>query len=281
MSKNIDLKKNLIIILFIFAILFYTIYTNYIKYTPARWMELYGSTTDIDKISNFSFWWYTLTGDIFGVFVYIFPIILVGISISSFFKIYHTGYFQYIIQRTKYKKAIKCEILKSWGYSLVLPVISLLTLFISKILYTNSIISKYTDVQGYRFQLVNEQMETMNPYLFIFLHIILIIIFSIIIINIAIICTRYFKNTYLVTIASYISIICLENFNNLILAPIIASISGNEKMYNGFSLYNLYYLDAIPSLLWEFIFAFLILFSTLFLIYKIYRKKESICLDYE
>lgn len=281
MTKNIDFKKNLIIILFIFAILFYTIYSNYIRYTPTRWLELYGSTTDIDKISNFSFWWYTLTGDIIGSLVYIFPIILVSISVSSFFKIYHTGYFQYIIQRKSYKKIVRCEFLKAWLYSLVLPLISLVTLLISKILYTNSVISKYNDVQGYAFQLVNKQMEMMNPYLFIFLHIVLIIIFSIIIINIAIICVRYLKNQYLVTIASYITIMFLENFNNLILAPIIAGISGNEKMYNGFSLYNLYYLDAIPSLLWEFIFAFTVLSITMFIVYKTYRKKESVCLEYE
>lgn len=281
MLKNIDFKKSLIFVFLIFIILFYTIYVNYNECSPSLWLKISGNTSALDVISNFSFWWYTLTGDIFGTVVYIFPVILVSIAISSFYKIYHTGYFKYIIQRKEYKKVIKIEVLKSWVYALILPLASIISLIISKILYSNNIIAKYSEVQGYRFQLVNTQMENMNPYLFIFLHTILIIIFSLIIINIAIICTRYLKNIYLITIASYMSLIFLENFNNLILAPIVASIFNSEKMYNGFSIYNLYYLDSVPSMAWELFFGFSTLLITTFAIYITYRKKESVCLKYE
>lgn len=281
MTKNVDLKKNLFIILIIIILLFYVIFSSYIKYNPDRWLHLYGNTDAIDKISNFSFWWYSLTGQMFGSFVYIFPILLSTIAVSSFFKVYHTGYFQNIIQRIGYKKTIKYEIIKCWIYSLILPIISLITLGVSKVLYKNSIISKYNEVEGYPFQLVNSQMENMNPYLFIFYHMIITVLFSLIIINIAIIFTRYLKKSYLVTIASYVTIIALENFNNLILAPIVARLSGIDKMFNGFSLYNLYYLDAIPSLQWEFLFAIILLIVSLIIIYIVYRKRESVCINYE
>ena len=203
------------------------------------------------------------------------------ISASEFFEIYHTGFFLNIIQRIGYKKTIVTEMLKAYKYSLFLPFVSILTLLMSKILYKNNIIYKYEDTKGYPIQLVNELMEKIDPKLFILIHSILLIIFSLIIINIGLIFSKFFKKFYLVNITSFITLLFIENFNNLLLAPIIAKITGIEKMYNGFSIYNLYYLNAYPSIIWEFIFGIFLLILSTIIVYFIYRKKEEICLNYE
>lgn len=281
MKKKYISKNNIIILILIFSILFYSIFFNYYKYSPTEWLKHFKNLDELNKVSCYSFWWFILTSDIFGLFIYIFPIILVMISCTSFFDIYHTGFFSNIIQRIGYKKMLIYEIIKTWKYALILPIISITTLFISKILYSNNIISKYTETNGYPIQLVNKQMENINSIVFIILHIIIITIFSLIIINTSIIVSRFVKKFYLVNIISFVIVILYENLCNLLIAPLVSKISGVEEMYNGFSLYNLYYLDSIPSLLWEFIYGFVLLIISILGIYIVFRRKERVYLEYE
>lgn len=259
----------------------YNIFYNYIKYSPENWLKVFSDTSGLDVVSNYSFWWFILTNDISNAIIYMLPVILVTIACYSSFKIYHTGFFHNIVQRVGYKKTFLIELFKCWKYSLILPLLSIFTLGVSKLLYKNNVIVLYKDVEGYLIQIVNFQMEQMNPYLFIALHTLLCILLSIIIINIGIIFTKYLKKFYLVPILTFVVVILLENLNNMLLAPIIASITGITEMYNGFSLFNLYYLDAIPSMWWEFVFAISLFIITTFIVYLTYKNKESMCLEYE
>ena len=281
MKKNFCNRKNIILIVLLIGVVAYSIFYNYFKYSHENWLKHFSNTSALDVVSNYSFWWFILTGDIVNGVIYMLPVILTTIACYSLFKIYHTGFFHNIVQRIGYKRTFLIEITKCWMYSMLLPVLSMFTLIVSKILYKNNVIALYKNVEGYPIQLVNSQMEQMNPYLFIILHIFLCILLSISIINIGIIFTKYLKKFYLVPILTFIVVILIENLNNLLFAPIIANITGITEMYNGFSLYNLYYLDAIPSMWWEFVFALSLFIITTTSAYLTYKNKESVCLEYE
>lgn len=280
--KKILNKKNILVVgIFLLLMIITSIVLHFYKYSEVEWLKHFDDLSGLQKISKFSFWWYIGTYELFGAVMYIYPIILIFISCNSFFKIYRSGFFQNIIMITGYKKMIFLEILKSWSYSLILPLILIISFIICSFCYPNSNLLKYVETDGYPFQLVNDFMETMNPYLFIIIYLILLILLGIVIINIGLCCIKLWKKFYLVSIVSFITFIFIENINNLLIAPIIAKITGVEKMMNGFSLYNVYYLNSAPSFIWIIVFTiFWFILSTLFVLYT-YSKKERVILDYE
>ncbi len=275
-KKNIYFLTSILIFVIILSIVF-----HFYKYSETEWLKHFDNTSGLDQISNFSFWWYIGTYGLIGTLIYIYPIILVVLSCNSFYKIYRSGFFQNIISRVGYKKTIILEIIKSWIYSLILPLTSFISFIICKFCYPNSTITKYVNADGYPFQLVNDFMENMNPYLFMVIYFILLVIFGIIIINIGLCFIKLVKKFYLVVLGSFITFIFIENVNNLLLAPLVANITGIEKMMNGFSLYNIYYLNSCPSFIWEIIFSIVLLIVSSIVVVKLYSKKEQVILDYE
>lgn len=281
MKKILNKKLYILTISFMLLALIISIIMHLTKYSDVEWLKYFDDLSGLRKISKFSFWWYIGTNELYGTIAYIFPIILLTASCYSFFTIYHSGYFQNIILIAGYKKSIVSEILKSWLYSLILPIISLISFFISGFIYPNKKILAYSETDGFPFQLVNKFMESINPYVFIVIYMLLLILFGIIIINIGLCFARYIKKYYLSCLASFITIIFFENFNNLLIAPLVAKITGITKMANGFSIYNIYYLDSCPSFLWMIIFTILLFCLTSIILFKIYNKKEDVVLDYE
>lgn len=281
MKKELNKRNMLVVILFLMFMIIISIIVHFNKYSETRWLTFFDNIDGLQKISKFSFWWYIGTYDIFGAIIYIYPIILILISCYSFYKVYHSGFFQNIILIVGYKKGIILEIIKSWKYSLILPLVSLISFGICSFCYPNSKILKYVETDGYPFQLVNDFMETMNPYLFMIIYLFLLILFGIIIINIGLCFVRFIKKFYLVVIISFISFIFIENVNNLLIAPIVAKITGIAKMMNGFSLYNIYYINSCPSFIWEIIFTLILFSLSTIVVFMIYSKKENVVLDYE
>lgn len=281
MKKQINKRVLLFTCLFILLIAIYSMYVHFTKYSPTEWLKYFEDTSDLSMISHFSFWWYIKTYETFAGFMYIAPILLIVAGCYSFFQTYRSGFLQNIIQRIGYKKAVSTEIFKCWLSSLILPIVSIVIFVISYFLYPNSKILPYEATSGYPFQLVPDSMVNMNPYLFIIVYTFILFLFSIIIINIGIIMTRYLKKFYLVIVGAFMGLIFIENINNFLVAPIVANVTNITKMLNGFSIYNLYYLDSIPSLLWEVIFSIVMTIITTLVVYFIYKKEEKVNLSYE
>lgn len=275
-KKNIILLTSLLLFFIILAIIM-----HFNKYSESEWLKHFDDTSGLQKISNFSFWWYIGTYSVFGAVIYIYPIILVSIACINFFTVYRSGFFQNVVMRVGYKKTMTIEVIKSWIYALILPLVSSLSYIICRFCYSNSIITKYIDAEGYPFQLVNDFMENMNPYLFMIIYFLLITIFGIIIINIGLCLTRVVKKFYLVVLGAFITFIFIENINNLLIAPIVSNILGWKEMMNGFSLYNIYYLNSCPNFIWEILFSLFWLFISTLFVYILYSKRESVILEYE
>ena len=213
--------------------------------------------------------------------MYVFPILLIIISSYNIFNILHSGFLRNITLIIGYKKAILIEIIKSWKCAFILPIVSFFTFIISSICYHNNKILPYIETDGYPFQLVNDFMETMNPYVFMLIYFIILILFGVFIINIGLCVSRYLKKFYLVPIGSFIIFILIENVNNLLIAPLISHLTGIEKMMNAFSLYNLYYFSSLPSLVWEFVYALILVFLSTGIVYYVYSQKENVVMEYD
>ena len=281
MKKILNKKNILIVIIFLFGMLLLSMMFHFFKYSETEWLKHFDNLDGLQKINKFSFWWYISTYELFGAIIFIYPILLILISCYSFFEIYRSGFFQNIILISGYKKTFVFELLKAWKCSLILPLISIISFILSSLFYPNSKILSYVETDGYPFQLVNDFMEVMNPYLFMILYFILLILFGLTVINIGFCFVKIFKKFYLVVISSFVCFVFLENINNLLIAPIVAKLTNIPKMMNGFSLYNLYYLNSSPSFWWEFIFAMLLFSVSTFVVLLIYSKREKVILDYE
>jgi hypothetical protein len=229
----------------------------------------------IDSISNFSSWWYLNTSDLYIMILYLSPILISYASCRNFSKVCNSGFLSNIVQRTGYKKTITIEILKCWKSVLVLPIISLIIFVICNIIFHNSVLLERSMTEGIPFLIVQDYMLNMNPYLFVFLYMIMLTLFGIIVINISIIMVRFIKNSYLVHISTLIVVITIETIGVLLLGPIASDLTGIIRMANGFSLYNLLVLDAIPSLTWEFGYAIFLFIITLIVIYGLYYRRTG------
>lgn len=281
MTKIIQKKNFVIAIIILILIVLASVCLHFQKYNTVEWLKHFDCLEGLNKISYFSFWWYLCVYDLLGGFIYIFPILLIALSCYSFSNIYHTGFIQNIILRVGYKKTMLFEILKSWIYALILPIVSLITFIISRFCYSNSTILNYVETDGYPFQLVSDFMSKDNPYLFMIIYFVILFLFGIIIINFGLICTRYLKRFSLISISSFLLFIFIENINNLLIAPLIADLSGIEEMMNGLSIYNLYYLNSIPSLIWEVTFAITFVIITTLFVFLSYRSEEKVVLEYD
>lgn len=282
MKKIINKRIIIAITIVILFVIAYHIYSHFDRYSSEKWLMFAKDTTDLDKISYFSFWWYIRTYEIASILAFVMPVLLVIAGVRSFFQLYRSGYLLNLCQRVNYTKIVKVELMKSWlSAGLILPFVSTFTLLISYICFQNPIILSRSETNCLPFLSVPDIMVQMNPYIFILIYTFLLFLFSIFIINIGIILTRYLKNMYLVMISSFITFIFVELLGQMIIGPLVSNITGIVKMANGFSIYNLYYLDAIPSLWWEIVFAILLVVVSTLIIYIVYKDKEKVLSNYE
>ena len=151
----------------------------------------------------------------------------------------------------------------------------------SIILFPNTHVFDLTGRLAYIYQIGHPYMNIINPFLFVFLYLAIVFLFGIIITNLGIILTRFIKKFNLLVIGNFILVIIIESIGNFIVGPIVKSLTGYDRMANGFSLYNIYYLDAIPSLWWEFLFSIITIIITSIIIYLIYKDKEKVLNSYE
>ena len=271
---KIDKKPTIIISAFIIIIITISIILFYINNAPYFNIDL-----EYSKITSFSFWWYIVAKNIFTITLFFAGLIIPIITCYAFFKIYHSGYLTNLIQRDNYNHIIKKQILYSWLKNLIIPIILLIFLIISTILFPNQNF-EYSSV-GSSFNLGHKFMETLSPYPFIFLYLLILSLYGIFITNISIILSRYIKKFSILLIFNFIIMMVLECIGNFIIGPIIATITKIEGINNVFSLLNVVYLDGIPNIWLTFAFLIIINIIAILIIYKIYSNKEKVLNNYE
>lgn len=278
--KRIDKKTTLISIILILLPIFFSLIYFIINYLLNKNSFLFNNTEELSLISHYSFWWYLIRYDIFSYFAYLLPIIITILSCSRFFKLYHSGIIINLLQKVSYKKIIKNEILLAWLKNLILPIIFIIIFAISYIIFPNGAINEKNIGRFlYPFQIGHEYMRLIPPYLFVLLYLLIVFLYGIFITNLGIILSRFIKKMSLLVISNFIIVIILENIFNFILAPLVKVITKIDRMANGFSILNIYYLDGIPSLLWEFTWVIFLICITTTIIYKLYKNKEEVLMN--
>ena len=276
--KNVIISIILIVVPLIFSLLYF-VYTNFVG--KDAFFSIYPK--ELSLISCFSFWWFLIRFDIYSYYAYLLPLIITYLGCYSFFQVYHSGFVTYCSQRTNYTKFMKGMVLKSWKKSLLLPILFGIFFLISYLIFPNCnvINSNNFDHLLYPFQTGHQYMTILNPYLFVILYLIMIFLYGIFIINLGMIICKFVKKFSLFVIANYVAFMALENIFNFFVAPVFKMLTNNEKMLNGFSILNLYYLDGIPSLVWEFCWGTFLIIITTFIISKLYCNRENVLNDYE
>ncbi len=278
MAKNKNNKTVTIISIFLlllpFTISLMYFITNYLLNKNSF---LYNNTEELSLISHYSFWWYLVRYDILSFLAYLLPLVITMLCCSRFFKVYHSKMLNSLSQENSYKEVMQKEIKLAWLKNLILPMILAIFFVISYLIFPNGIINK-TNIGRflYPFQIGHEYMNKIYPSLFVVLYLLIVFLYGVFITNLGIILSKFIKKLPILIIGNYIVVIILDNIFNFALAPIVKSLTKIDRMANGFSILNIYYLDGVPSLWWEFVWIIFLICITIVIIYKLYKNNDKI-----
>lgn len=199
------------------------------------------------------------------IFILIYPLIISYVSIKKFHELYHSGMLNQICERESYKVYIKKEILKIYlNNALVYFCYIWLMFFICLILFKGNM---SLDSNG------------LNPILFAFISSMLSIIFSIFIINISLVVTRYCKKFSISIVLSYLIFILYSIVSELLIGIVVENILPYPGTLNSFSIFNMVILDG--NILIISIYAFILLILTTMIVILSYKNKEKVLREYE
>lgn len=232
----------------------------------------------IEGTNAFSFWYYVRTLNMGQIIIFISPIIIVICSISKFYDKLSSGIYMNILLKKNYNKFIKKEITLSYVRgALILPITSLLIFVIGLFIFGDKITIFDSSIPI----LYLPTGLLSNPYLYVFLSIILVILYSILIINISLILIYYIKKFYLLIIGTFITIntinFCVSNV--LIL---LSNILKNQKMFyiaTNINIYDGYSSEAPLVIAFSTIIVYTLISSLL--LYIFYRRKERLLSVYD
>lgn len=213
--------------------------------------------------------WHYLTYANSKVFILLYPIIITYFGIKDFFKIYHSGMLYSISERTDYNSYIKNTFIKiyannSWVYST----------FILLMLIVCAILFKFNESKLFLVGIGN-----IHYLVFVLISIILSIAFSIFILNIGLIATRYCKKFSIAMIVSYLLFISFAIISEIMIGSIVNKIINIDGIYNSFSIFNMVILDG--NILIISIYAFILLILTTMIVILSYKNKEKVLREYE
>lgn len=118
-----------------------------------------------------------------------------------------------------------------------------------------------------------------NYLLFAFISALLSIVYSIFILNIGLIVTRYCKKFLITIIVSYLSFISFAIISETMVGALISSFIKVDGIYNSFSIFNIIMLDG--NIFGIVIYSFILLLISSFIVYKVYSNKDKVLVEYE
>lgn len=213
--------------------------------------------------------WHYLTYANSKVFILLYPIIITYFGIKDFFKIYHSGMLYSISERTEYSSYIKNTFIKiyannSWVYST----------FILLMLIVCAILFKFNESKLFLVGIGN-----IHYLVFVLISIILSIAFSIFILNIGLIATRYCKKFSIAMIVSYLLFISFAIISEIMIGSIVNNIINIDGIYNSFSIFNMVILDG--NIYGIIIYSIILLTLSTYIVFKLYKNKDKVLIEYE
>lgn len=254
-----------IIILFLFL---YNAYTFFQRYNMLA----------IENVTSFSFWNYMRVYGVGELIMFFSPIAILILGINKIHKKITTSFLNFELIRTEYKsKMLKELILCYFKGSVVFISISVIIFVIGLILFPSDLsILTYKDYLTY---FPDEAIA--NPFLYVFLYHILILLFCMFIINIGLIIMYYIKDFILIIVASFITI----NGINFILGNVIlfvAKIINNESFIDYAYDVNVYEGYMVQGTIGQaFLDIGILYIITLFIVMILYKNKEKVVMRFD
>lgn len=122
-------------------------------------------------------------------------------------------------------------------------------------------------------------MTNLNALIFALISSILSILFSIFIINISLVTTRYCKKFSITLIVSYLVFISFAIISELFIGDIANALTNNSSIANSFSIFNMIYLDG--NVIVISIYSIILLIVSFLVVFKVYKDKEIVLREYE
>ncbi len=174
-----------------------------------------------------------------------------------------------ISERTDYNSYIKNTFIKiyannSWVYST----------FILLMLIVCAILFKFNESKLFLVGIGN-----IHYLVFVLISIILSIAFSIFILNIGLIATRYCKKFSIAMIVSYLLFISFAIISEIMIGSIVNNIINIDGIYNSFSIFNMVILDG--NIYGIIIYSIILLTLSTYIVFKLYKNKDKVLIEYE
>lgn len=122
-------------------------------------------------------------------------------------------------------------------------------------------------------------MTNLNALIFALISSISSILFSIFIINISLVTTRYCKKFSITLIVSYLVFISFAIISELFIGDIANALTNNSSIANSFSIFNMIYLDG--NVIVISIYSIILLIVSFLVVFKVYKGKEIVLREYE
>ncbi|MEG2460723.1 MAG: hypothetical protein RSB87_06375 [Clostridia bacterium] len=232
-------------------------------------------TTSMDAdYSSYSFWNYIGSNGSLSPFLMMLSTIYITLGSSyTFFSEINSGVYKNIISRIGYKKYILISFKNAAVKALcLLPLISILILFLGKLLYTDNI-GYYTG------DILTSFVKTPydSPFVYALSSILLMCMYAIILVQLIFILVPKFKKIYILEIALFI----IVNLYNFIFSNVIPGVMGiifKTNIFNGINLFYGYHPGSLTKIFPMFIALAITLCITTCILFLQYKKKESLVL---
>lgn len=177
-------------------------------------------------INALSFWYFVKTANIGEIMLFLSPIMITIFSTTAFYKELSSGIYKDIILKSSYKKYLVKNIIRAYikanAYVIIL---SLLIFVIGKVIFSDNII--YFDSSSEYLSLPN--LNLINQYQYMLMSIVFNMIYSIIIVNLALIAFSKIKIQHIAIIRMFITLMFV-NYGVYFILTLIASILKNAEI---------------------------------------------------
>ncbi len=230
-----------------------------------------------ENITSFSFWNYIRVFGTGELIMFIAPLCIVYLGIESFHEKITSSFMKFELTRMEYKKKMLKELLMAYikGF-IIFVLISVIFLIVGVFLFPSDMV-----VQSYDYLNFFPIEGFNNPWLYVFKYHLLIVLFSMLLVNIGIIITYFIRDIILITIASFIGF----NAINFVIGNIIvfsAQLIGNEHYLDYAYNFNVYEGYVVQGTIGQAFFDIGILYivTTIILIF-LYKNKEKVVMHFD
>jgi len=208
------------------------------------------------------------------------PLFVIIPSIFSFHQQLSTGFVKNCLTRINYKEYLKKEYLKSFKWSLLLPLFVFIFLIISCFVTGSLDFGSGKEYYGY---LSSPPIKFAKcAGLFIFTYIINLFFHSILYINIGLIFCKKNSNFIATIILSYISYIVLDIILEVFVGGLFfAKLLNIHNVSILLNLFNFWVYDGVSNLILSIVFSIMLSILSTFIVFGIYKNKEGVIIESE